>query len=77
MDEDLKRKFDKFCNEVCEHDNGILHFCKDSSQTAKNTFWDINRQGSFFSPENTERLKKSIAKMEETGGTIHEVKYDD
>ncbi len=38
MDEDLKRKFDKFCNEVCEHDNGILHFCKDSSQTAKNTF---------------------------------------
>lgn len=31
----------------------------------------------FYSPENLERLRKSIAQMEETGGTIHEVDLDD
>ena len=28
-------------------------------------------------PTNIERLKKSIAQMESTGGTIHEVNFDD
>ena len=32
---------------------------------------------SFYSPENMERLRKSIAQMEATGGTIHEVSTDD
>ncbi len=27
---------------------------------------------SFYSPENMERLRKSIAQMESTGGTVHE-----
>ena len=31
----------------------------------------------FYSPENMARLKRSIAQMEATGGTIHEVVYDD
>lgn len=31
----------------------------------------------FYNPENISRLKKSIAHMEETGGTIHEVPLDD
>ena len=31
----------------------------------------------FYSPQNMERLKRSIAQMEATGGTVHEVTYDD
>ena len=31
----------------------------------------------FYSPENMARLKRSIAQMEATGGTVHEVIYDD
>ena len=31
----------------------------------------------FYSDENIQRLKKSIAQMETTGGTIHEVDFDD
>ena len=31
----------------------------------------------FYSQENMTRLKDSVAQMESTGGTIHEVKFDD
>ena len=31
----------------------------------------------FYSEANMERLKKSIAQMEATGGTVHEVNFDD
>jgi len=31
----------------------------------------------FYSDENISRLKASIAQMEATGGTVHEVNYDD
>ena len=31
----------------------------------------------FYSEANMERLKKSIAQMEATGGTVHEVNLDD
>lgn len=31
----------------------------------------------FYSEENMARLKASIAQMEATGGTVHEVDYDD
>ena len=31
----------------------------------------------FYSEQNQARLRKSIAEMEATGGTIHEVKFDD
>ena len=31
----------------------------------------------FFSEENMDRLRKNIAQMEKTGGTIHEVNLDD
>ena len=31
----------------------------------------------FYSPENMDRLRKSVAQMEATGGTVHEVKLDD
>lgn len=31
----------------------------------------------FYSAENMDRLRKSVSQMESTGGTIHEVDFDD
>ncbi len=31
----------------------------------------------FYSRENMDRLRKSVAQMEATGGTVHEVELDD
>ena len=31
----------------------------------------------FYSEENMSRLRKSVAQMEATGGTVHEVNFDD
>ena len=31
----------------------------------------------FYSQENMDRLRKSVAQMEATGGTVHEVDFDD
>ena len=31
----------------------------------------------FYSQENMTRLRESVAQMEATGGTIHEVNFDD
>ncbi len=31
----------------------------------------------FYSPENQARLRRSIARMEATGGTVHELPRDD
>ena len=31
----------------------------------------------FYSQENMDRLRKSVAQMESTGGTVHEVNFND
>ena len=31
----------------------------------------------FYSQENISRIRKSVAQMESTGGTVHEVDFDD
>lgn len=33
--------------------------------------------GPFYSQENMTRFKNSVAQMEATGGTVHEVNFDD
>lgn len=39
--------------------------------------YDENLDDPFYSPENMERLKKSIAQLESGKGVVHEVKFDD
>ena len=34
-------------------------------------------ESNFYSQENMTRLKESVAQMEATGGTVHEIDFDD
>ena len=66
MDADLKRQFDEFCSEIgMTMRERIIPF-----------EISAERSDPFYSPENMERLRASIAQMEATGGTVHEVDFN-
>jgi len=76
VDDDVKRGAERTLNEI-----GL------SMSTAINVFLrKVAREGRipfelsvdpFYSHENMTRLRESIAQMEATGGTVHEVDIDD
>lgn len=78
MDEDLKKQFDAFCSDIgMSMTTAICVFAKKTVREKRIPF-DISIENDpFYSAENIERLKKSIAQMEATGGTVHEVNLDD
>jgi DNA-damage-inducible protein J len=76
MDEELKRGMEQACKEL-----GL-------SMTAAFTIFatKVSREhripfevaaDPFYSEANMERLRRSISQMEATGGTVHEVVFDD
>ena len=78
MDEDLKKQFEAFCSDVgMSMTTAFCVFAKATVRQHKIPFEISADKDPFYSPTNIERLKKSIAQMESTGGTIHEVNFDD
>lgn len=78
MDEDLKKQFDAFCADIgMTMTTAICVFAKKAVRERRIPFDITADNDPFYSRENIERLKKSIAQMEATGGTIHEVNLDD
>lgn len=78
MDEDLKRQFDSFCSDVgMSMTTAFCIFAKAVVKQHKIPFEISSENDPFYSFENVSRLKRSIAQMESTGGTVHEVKFDD
>ncbi|MFC2315922.1 MAG: type II toxin-antitoxin system RelB/DinJ family antitoxin [Selenomonas massiliensis] len=75
MDADLKRQFDEFCSEIgMTMTTAFCVFAKTAVRERRIPFEiSAERSDPFYSPENMARLKASIAQMEATGGTIHEV----
>ena len=76
MDADLKRQFDEFCSEIgMTMTTAFCVFAKTAVRERKIPFVISaeRRDDPFYSPENMERLRASIAQMEATGGTVHEV----
>lgn len=83
MEEELKKQFEKFCSDVGLSMSGAFClFAKAAIREQKIPF-EISikptstAQDPFFNAENLALLKKSIAQIEETGGTVHEVLSDD
>ncbi|MBQ3427360.1 MAG: type II toxin-antitoxin system RelB/DinJ family antitoxin [Clostridia bacterium] len=78
MDEDLKRQFDNFCSDIgMSMTTAFVVFAKKAVRERRIPF-EISSDGDpFYSAANIERLKRSVAQMEATGGTIHEVNLDD
>ncbi len=76
MDETLKRDFDAVCNDLGLSMSTAITMLAKKMTREKRVPFEISADP-FYSEENMARLRKSIAQMEATGGTVHEVKLDD
>lgn len=78
MDEDLKKQFEAFCSDVgMTMTTAVCVFAKTAVRERRIPFEISAESDPFYSPANIARLRKSIAEMEATGGTVHEVNFDD
>lgn len=76
LDSNDKKRFEDFCQKTGLNVSVAINvFIKAVLRENKMPF-EI-KSDPFYSEANMERLKKSIAQMEATGGTIHEVPLDD
>ena len=76
MDDSLKSDFDKVCNELgLSMTTAITTLAKKMTREKRLPF-EVSVDP-FYSEENLARLRRSIAQMESTGGTVHEVNLDD
>ena len=76
MDDDLKRNFDHICNELgMSMSTAVTMLAKKMTREQRLPF-ELSVDP-FYSEQNQARLRKSIAEMESTGGTVHEVNFDD
>lgn len=77
MDADLKRQFDEFCNDIgMSMTTAFCVFAKKAVRERRIPF-EITASDPFYSKENMARLRASVAQMEKSGGTVHEVNLDD
>ena len=76
MDDALKRDFDEVCNELGLSMTTAITMLAKKMTREKRLPFEVSVDP-FYSDENIARLRKSIAQMESTGGTIHEVNLDD
>ena len=72
MDNELKKEFDAVCNDLGLSMTTAITMLAKKMAREKRLPFEISIYP-FYSDENIKRLKKSIAQMETTGGTIHEV----
>lgn len=76
MDDSLKSDFDKVCNELGLSMTTAITMLAKKMTREKRLPFEVSVDP-FYSEENLARLRRSIAQMESTGGTIHEVNLDD
>lgn len=78
MDEDLKKQFDAFCSDIgMNMTTAFCVFAKTVVRERRIPFEISAVSDPFYSSANMERLRKSIAQMEATGGTVHEISEND
>lgn len=76
MDDTLKRDFDNVCNDLGLSMTTAITLLAKKMAREKRLPFEVSIDP-FYSDENMARLRKSIAQMEDTGGTVHEVSLDD
>ncbi len=78
MDAELKKQFESFCSDTgMNMTTAFCIFAKTVVRQRRIPFEISTESDPFYSTANMSRLRKSIAQMEATGGTIHEVDLDD
>lgn len=75
MDDTLKQDFDNICNELGLSMTTAITMLAKKMTREKRLPFEVSIDP-FYSTENMARLKSSIAQMEATGGTVHEVDLD-
>ena len=75
MDNELKNNFDHICTELGMSMSTATMLAKKMTREQRLPF-ELSVDP-FYSEQNMARLRKSIAEMEATGGTVHEVNLDD
>lgn len=76
VDDEVKRNAEQVCEEIgLSMSAAITIFLKKMGREKRIPF-EVSVDP-FYSDENMARLRASIAQMEATGGTIHEVNLDD
>ena len=76
MDDSLKSDFDKVCNELGLSMTTAITMLAKKMTREKRLPFEVSVDPC-YSEENLARLRRSIAQMESTGGTVHEVNLDD
>ena len=76
MDNALKKEFDNVCNELGLSMTTAVTMLAKKMTREKRIPFEVSVDP-LYSDENMSRLRKSIAQMEATGGTEHEVDLDD
>lgn len=76
MDDTLKKDFDRVCNDLGLSMTTAITMLAKKMTREKRIPFEVSVDP-FYSDENMARLRKSIAQMEATGGTVHEVNLDD
>ena len=77
MDEDLKRQFSAFCDDIgMSMSTAFCVFAKTAVRERRIPF-EITAEGDpFYSPANMERLRRAAADMDAGKGSIHELIED-
>lgn len=76
MDDTLKRDFDSVCSDLGLSMTAAITMLAKKMTREKRIPFEVSVDP-FYSDENMERLRRSIAQMETGGGTVHEVNLDD
>ena len=76
MDEELKRGMEQVCKELGMSITTAFTIFAAKVSREKRIPFEVELDP-FYSEANMKRLRRSIAQMEATGGTIHEVDLDD
>ena len=76
IDDDVKKSAEQACTDIgLSMSTAITIYLKKLGREKRIPF-ELSIDP-FYSEENMTRLRKSIAQMEATGGTVHEVNLDD
>ena len=76
MDDALKKEFDNVCTDLGLSMTTAITMLAKKMTREKRLPFEVTIDP-FYSDENMARLRKSIAQMDSSGGTVHEVNLDD
>ncbi|MCD8011087.1 MAG: type II toxin-antitoxin system RelB/DinJ family antitoxin [Lachnospiraceae bacterium] len=76
VEDDVKRQAEEVCADIGLSLSSAINIYLKKLGREKRIPFEVSVDP-FYSEENMERLRRSIAQMERTGGTVHEVDLND